>query len=179
MNQPDSSGRVGREGGVPSFASSDSLTADIPRYSLGPLVRARWKLATRTELAEPGLMELVPIRDTQERIVDFEWTEATWMAANLLDRLGEDLAGRRLLEVMPGYQAGRRLFEAYRKVATEAIDVAVIARSLHAKTDSVVVHHVRSSPTGVTVVLTSPSAVARMHAAERALGAMEQRLCQS
>lgn len=176
MHRLDLSRRDYLEGEVSPSANSDPSAFAMERHSLGPLARARWRLAVMTELAEPGLMELAPVRDSQLRIVDFEWAQATSMAANLLDRLSADLAGRRLLEVMPGYQAGRKLFEAYRQVATDAMDLAVVARSLHGRIDSVVVHQVSCSHVGVAVVLTSPSANARKSAAERAVQAMEQRL---
>ena len=148
------------------------------RCSLEMLQRARWQLAVTSELAQPGLMELVPIHDSRRQVIDFEWTGATRMASHLLTGLEDDLAGRRLLDVMANHADILTVFDAYRNVAAHCMASVVVVQRSGAGMVSAAVHRVHASPEGIAVVLYSPSAVSREAACERALRALEAEVAQ-
>jgi len=106
--------------------------------SLGPLRRARWQLAVASELAQPGFMELAPVRDSKQQVTDFEWTSATHMASRLVTGLGDELTGRRLLDVMANHADARTVFDAYRNVAARCMASAVVVQRSGAGMDSAV-----------------------------------------
>jgi len=141
--------------------------------SLELLRHARWQLAVTSELAEPGLMELVPIHDSRRQVIDFEWTAATRMASHLLTGLEDDLTGRRLLDVMADHADAPMVFDAYRNVAAHCMASVVVVQRSGAGMVSAAVHRVHASREGIAVVLYSPSAVSREAACERALRALE------
>ncbi len=63
-----------------------------------------------------GVMAFESVRDDAGRIVDFVWTLATPLSADIVGRTPEELVGRRLLDVFPGnVEAG--LFAGYVAVA--------------------------------------------------------------
>ena len=63
-----------------------------------------------------GVMAFESVRDDAGRVVDFVWTLATPLSAEIVGRTPEELVGRRLLDVFPGnVEAG--LFDGYVSVA--------------------------------------------------------------
>jgi hypothetical protein len=141
--------------------------------SLGPVRRARWQLAIASELAQSGFMELAPVRDSKQQVTDFEWISATPMASRLMTGLGNELTGRRLLDVMANHADARTVFDAYRNVAARCMASAVVVQRSGAGMDSAVVHRVNASAESVAVVLSSPSAMSREAACKHALRALE------
>ncbi|MEO8921893.1 MAG: PAS domain-containing protein [Caldimonas sp.] len=117
-----------------------------------------------TELAEPGVMELLPVLAADESVIDFEWIQASPTATLMLGRAGEDLTGRSLRTFFED-SFGERLFEAYKSAI-------VSGRSEVAKVqvgDLSVLHRVHSARDGVSVQMTSSSAVERMAVAYQAV----------
>ena len=68
------------------------------------------------ELALDGFGILEAVRDRQRAIVDFRWTYANPAMLKLLRVAGADLAGRRLLEHLPGHRSQPALFPNYVQV---------------------------------------------------------------
>jgi PAS domain S-box-containing protein len=68
------------------------------------------------ELALDGFGILEALRDSQRAIVDFHWTYANPAMHKLLRVAGADLAGRRLLEHLPGHRSHPALFPSYVQV---------------------------------------------------------------
>ena len=69
------------------------------------------------EISHEGLTILCPVRSKDGRIVDFVWEYVNPAAGRIFRQAPEDLAGRRLLEVLPGFKANNDLFEYYVRVA--------------------------------------------------------------
>lgn len=63
-----------------------------------------------------GVMAFESVRDDDGRIVDFRWTLATPLSAEIVGRTPDDLVGQKLLDVFPGNVAAG-LFDAYASVA--------------------------------------------------------------
>ncbi|HSA80153.1 MAG TPA: HWE histidine kinase domain-containing protein, partial [Geminicoccaceae bacterium] len=68
------------------------------------------------ELALDGFGILEAVRDRQRAIVDFRWTYANPAMLKLLRVAGAELAGRRLLEHLPGQRSHPAFFPAYVQV---------------------------------------------------------------
>lgn len=110
-----------------------------------------------TELAEPGVMELLPVLAADESVIDFEWIRASPTATLMLGRAGEDLTGRSLRTFFEG-SLGERLFEAYKfAIVSGRSEVAEVQVG-----DLSVLHRVHSAHDGVSVHMTSSSAMKRM-----------------
>lgn len=124
------------------------------------------------ELAEPGYIDLAPVRDRQSKIVDFATTQVSPAAAKLLGLEGEPPAPR-LLAAIPCAESRRHVVDACRRVASDGGDVAVTTRSIDGQLDSIVLHKVWGSATSVSVGLTCPTAMARLRSAKHALHALD------
>jgi hypothetical protein len=121
------------------------------------------------ELAESGRMELATLRDRQGRIRDFEWLQAGAAATLRLGCPGADLVGTTLRGQFADDIYGDTLFLTYqRAVLSRRPQVGPIDLG-----GCVAVHHVAPTPMGVVVVLTSPSAAAKVVAAQRELRTLE------
>ncbi len=155
-----------------SLPPPDHHSATPSGAGLGPLARSRWRHAVLAELAEPGYIDLAPVRDHQARIVDFATTEVSPAAAMLLGLDGEPPAAR-LLAAIPCAESRRHVVDACRRVASDGRDVAVTARSNEGPLDSIVLQKVFGSTTSVSVGLTCPTAMARLRSAEHALRALD------
>ena len=137
---------------------------------LGPLRRAKWNLAVLAELAAPCQMELAPVRDPQGRLVDFQWRSADPLAALTLGLPGTELSGQSLLRLLWRKALGATLFQTY-ELAVRRDQAQVIRLRVG---DWSGMHRVRPTEHGITVVLTSSSAVLKVIAAQRALQALER-----
>ena len=136
------------------------------------LAQAQWRQAVLTELAEPGYIDLAPLRNEESKIFDFSPTQVSPTAAKLLGLDGEPVSAQ-LLGDIGCVQSRRHLLEGCRQVAIGGRDVALTAKCADGTLDSVVVHRVFASQTSVTVGLTCPTAIARLRTAERALHALD------
>ena len=150
-------------GRLPPESTSRAVNV-FPRCS--PLETARQRLAVETKLAEPGYMALKPVRDGTLHIIDFQWTQLNPRAHELLGG-GMEFVGQQLLDGMPSYEEGKRLFEAYREVVHEGSDQSVNAGSVDQNTGAVVMHQAYCTGESVAVVLSQPAA---MHARPRQSG---------
>lgn len=158
--------------GFGSDAPNDRSAHD-PACALAPLQCARWQLALTTELAEPAIMELLPVLDASRQVVDFEWSVANHMAAHLLTGRDDDLTGRRLRDVVEDHPDARTLFDAYRNVAAHLMDSAVVVQRSGGRVRHVLVHRVSATDEGLAIVLSSPSAMSRQTLCAQALKALE------
>jgi len=143
--------------------------------ALNPLQCAKWQYALATELAEPGLMNLVPLRDTAGCVIDFEWTRATNMAAHLLIGQPIELLGRQFLFTMAGHPDASRLFEVYRAALTDQVVHTTESRNEIDTDNANVVHTINASDGLISVVLHSPDAIARAEQVRRVLSAMAEK----
>lgn len=154
------------------MTSPDHHLPAPPDAGLSTLARARWRHAVLAELAEPGYIDLAPVRDPQSKIVDFSTTQVSPAAAKLLG-IDDERRGPRLLAAIACAESRRHVVEACRRVASDGGDVAVIAGSSDGQLDSIVIHKVFGSTTSVSVGLTCPTAMARLRSAEHALHALD------
>jgi CheY-like chemotaxis protein len=145
---------------------------DPPDLAIRPLSRAQWRQAVLTELAEPGYIDLAPVRDEESKIVDFAPTEVTSTAAKLLGLYQNDLTPRPLAQLVCA-EGRRHLLDACRSVAYGGGDVAVSARRTDGHFDSVVVHKMFATEASVSVVLTCPTAIAKLRDAQLAVQALD------
>lgn len=67
-----------------------------------------------------GIMAFSSVRDEQGKIVDFQWLLANFISAQTLGRGKGDLAGKRLLEVMPDAEKSG-LFQIYKGVVDTSV----------------------------------------------------------
>lgn len=132
---------------------------------MSPLRGALWRHAVLSELAKPGVMALLPVRQASA-VVDFKWLFANHMAAVLLGRCGCNMAGKRLLTEFPS-QSGRAIFETYSMAASSGTAQSPGCRA--ERSSAFVVHRAHFAGNSVLVVLTNLRAVARARAAETAV----------
>ena len=129
---------------------------------MNPLQRARWQLAVLVELAEPGHMHLRPVLDDCRDVLDFTWLEASPTSTRAFGCAGEDLVGRSLRQVLADCEMDPSVVVAYRLAFLEQR-----SRVAHIDgKDGMVLHQISSSRWGVTVKVTSQTAVERVLSAE-------------
>jgi diguanylate cyclase (GGDEF)-like protein/PAS domain S-box-containing protein len=74
----------------------------------------RFRVAQELSLAAFTILQ--SIRDDQGQIMDFEWTYANPMAGQILKHPPEELAGQRLLAILPGNRENIALFDRYSRI---------------------------------------------------------------
>ena len=150
-------------------ASARPRRASAPCRALEPLARARWQLAVLTELAQPGHMEMSPVRDRSGRVLDFEWRDSDPLAALTFGCAGEEMFGRRLRKSFASTPLVGPLFDMYLRTLLSGRPqfVRILAGEWSA------MHHARPSSQGVKVIVTKAAAVARAAAAQRSVRSLE------
>jgi PAS domain-containing protein len=78
--------------------------------------RGRATLRAAEDLAFDGFGILEAVRDARGAISDFKWTYANPALVTALQRSGEGLVGRKLLEALPGHRTHPALFPSYVQV---------------------------------------------------------------
>jgi CheY-like chemotaxis protein len=135
-------------------------------------VRARWRQATLSELAEPGYIDfaLDPAEDAKAQA--FLSTDVSPMAAKLLSLEQHPAASQRPGDA-PAAVSPHLVLDACHEVAVHGGQAAVVAPTGEGQSDSIVVRKVFESQTGFSVELTCPTAMARMRMAQLAVRALE------
>lgn len=78
--------------------------------------QAKDRFRAAQDISLEGFTILRSLRDDLGTIVDFEWIYANRAAGKILKQPPEQLAGQRLLEVLPGNRENRALFERYVRI---------------------------------------------------------------
>lgn len=140
------------------------------RGLLSSIRLAQWNVAVLAELAEPGRMVLVPVVEPEGRVGDFMWQCASPTVSLLLGCAGEDLAGRTLTQVLGACHLREVLFQTCHQafLSRSPQTAAVNGNNWQGRIDA------QPSSAGMTVAMTSSSAIARVMAAQHALGELEQ-----
>ncbi len=140
-----------------------------PAKALSMLQRAQWQLGVLSELAQPGHMELSPVRNRSGRVLDFEWRQSDPVATLTFGCAGEDMFGRRLRESFAGTPLVFPLFATFLRTLLSRRPQFVRVEA----GDQSGMHHARPSSQGIKVIVTSMAAVERVIAAQIALRALE------
>ena len=74
------------------------------------------------EMSPDGFTILRPVRDDQDRVIDFTWIYENEAVARMNGTDPQKVVGQRLLELFPGHQ-GTQFFDAYKQVAESGMPI--------------------------------------------------------
>jgi hypothetical protein len=134
--------------------SHDLVSA--PHHVMSPSTRARWEEAVASELAKPGVVELVPVLKNNV-VIDFCCTSATPRGAALIGSLTADIVGFTLTELVGSWPRAHELVRAYKEVHQCGAEVAFFVEGPGATHVGHVQHHIVRTPTGLMLMLTLPT----------------------
>lgn len=137
---------------------------------LGPMRRAKWNVAVHFEMAEPGRMMMIPVVEPEGRVGDFRCHCASPTVTWMLGCAGEDLSGRTLTQILGASPLRDTLFETCHQAFLNRLPqtAAVNGVEWRGSIDAL------PSSAGLTVVLTSSSAIERVIVAQRVLRELDQ-----
>ena len=138
---------------------------------MNPLQRAKWQLAVRGELAQPGFMRLAPVFDGSRDVLDFTWLEASPTSTRALGCAGRDLVGRSLKQVLAEYGVRPSMMAACRSAF-----LGQCSRVEHVEgKDGMALHQISPSSWELSIAVTNQAAVERVLSAQRVLSQLESK----
>ncbi len=101
-----------------AFSGAVHIMTDITEQKRieSALLESREQFRIAQDMSPDGFTILQPVRDAQERVVDFTWVYENAAVARLNGTDPEAVVGKRLLELFPGHR-GTPILRAYQKVA--------------------------------------------------------------